>query len=200
VIDAGVIDAGVIDAGVIDAGVVDAPPPLVIPKRYVPARGKRTTLRAEQTKTVGHGLRVTFEGQGHKHLVGGGAVGFYELSFARGGKKGSARLSTREDDLEAELDALGVLVVVTTDGGTLTVTTVGKTPRPLDEDRAIELIEAAAARHGLPVEGSSASMEDGVLGYAAVDGGVQRWRARIGLYTRRIWFLPPRSFDPGPEL
>ncbi|MBZ0231335.1 MAG: hypothetical protein K8M05_03225, partial [Deltaproteobacteria bacterium] len=183
-------------ATVIDAGVIDAPPPLVIPTDRPVAKGKRTTLREGETKSVGHGVRVTFAHQGHKHLVGGGAVGFYELTFARGGKTSDERLSTHEDDLEAELDALGVLVVVTTDGGTITITTVGKAPRPLDEDQAAELIEAAATRHGLPVGGSSYGLEDGVLRYAAMDGNVQRWRARIGLYTQRIWFLPPRPPAP----
>jgi hypothetical protein len=29
------------------------------------------------------------------------------------------------------------------------------------------------------------------MSYVSTENGVPRWRARIGIYTRRIWFLPP---------
>jgi hypothetical protein len=193
VVDAAV-DAGV-DAPDVDASVdaaVDAPPALTIPTDYTPARGKRIVLERDKATAVGFGLKVAIASAGHKHRVDGGAVGFYELTFQRGGKRGSLRISVGDEPVEYELDALGVLLVLTSDGGPIEVTTVGKTPRPLDEGGATDLIQQTATRIGLPLGDASYGIETGVLSYVSSDNGVPRWRARVGLYTRRIWFLPPR--------
>jgi hypothetical protein len=203
-LDAGVVDAQVVDAPGVDASVVDAAPDVdaappgpafTIPSTPpAPVKGKRTVLGFRERKAVGHGLTVGFAEQGHKHRAdGGGAGGIFELTFMRGAKTETMRLTT-EGALEAEIDALGVLIVVTEERAGFVITTVGKAPRPLDDEAAAEMVEKAAAGHGLP-SGNSTSygVDHGVLSFAATRDTTQLWRARVGLYTRRLWFLPPRQ-------
>lgn len=170
------------------------PPPFTIPIEKPAPVGKVTRLDGRKKTSLSHGLHVTYADQRHKHRVDGGATGFYDLVFERGGRKLDVTL-TADDLLEAELDALGILVVVTglQTSLALDITVVGKTPAPLDEDAAYALIEERAKAHGLPIAGAGYGSADGVFWYASTPshGGDERWRGHVGLYTRRVWFRPP---------
>jgi hypothetical protein len=147
--------------------------------------------------SVGHGVKITVTAQGHKHKVDGGAVGIYEMTLQRGSKKEDLRLMT-EGDFEGEIDALGVLVVITDDNEGFRALAIGKTPKPLDEEAATAHLEKLAESHGLPLGGSAYNIEHGVLRYVSTtgDGSHERWRAHLGLYTKRLWWLPPRPREP----
>ncbi|HUQ02500.1 MAG TPA: hypothetical protein VM261_08395 [Kofleriaceae bacterium] len=162
-----------------------------------PLKGKRTPLAMNKAVSVGHGVKITVTAQGHKHKIDGGAVGIYEMTLQRGSRKEDLRITT-EGDFDSEIDALGVLVVITDDNDGLRALAIGKTPRPLDEESATAFVEKAAESHGLPLGGSAYNVEHGILYYVSTtgDGSHERWRARLGLYTRRIWFSPPRPRDP----
>jgi hypothetical protein len=170
------------------------PAPFTIPTEKPAAVGTVTRLAGREKVPLSHGLSVRYADQRHKHRVDGGATGFYDLVFERGGRELAVTL-TADDQLEAEVDALGILVVVNglQTSLELDVTVVGETPAPLDEDAAMTLVEERARAQGLPVSGAGYGSADGVFWYAATPahGGDERWRGYVGLYSRRVWFGRP---------
>jgi hypothetical protein len=171
-----------------DAG-VDAAPPVILPAPP-PVSGRVTRLAPGQARGVGRGVTVRWTEDRHKHKVDGGATAIVGLAVKRGGRSKTV-VVTGDDGIEAELDGFGVIVSVSGGADELEVRTLGAARRALDEDAAAALVEREAARHELPTGGASYSSEGGILHYTSMQDGAPLWEARVGLYSRRVWFVYP---------
>jgi hypothetical protein len=174
---------------------VDAPPPpapLALDTKPPALTGKVTKLAVKTSATIG-GVTVKFASNGHKHPAGRGrTLGMWRFEVSRGAKKDDFELRDDEEDFEAEVDVLGVAMVFRhVDYSTFEIVLVAaKAPKPLTDDACAELVNAAAAKRGLPDESDGYSMDNGIVVARA-----PRWRGHCGTLTRRIWFteLPPRE-------
>ncbi len=163
--------------------------------RPIPA-GETFPLKQGESRTTTGGLEVTYASHGHKQPAGPGRfLQMVRLELGRGEQQQQVELRGTDDVLEAEIDALGALLVVRGGYAGIDVTVAArKTPAPLDEEAAWALIDELAARRGLVKDGGGGSVDEGVLHYGAVHEGKGVWHARLGMYTRRAWFLRA-SFD-----
>ena len=170
----------------------DAAPPLTFPPDPPDVKGKHHALEKNKPLKLGGGRTVTWTGAGHKIKMDGGDVAFHEITIAKGKKKDELRVGGNPGaPLEDEVDVYGTLVVFRGTWDSLEAIVVGKAPKPLGDDEAIELIEARAAEAGLPASSGSAASEDGgFFEYEARDDQQRGlWAARVGVYTRRVWFF-----------
>lgn len=157
-----------------------------------PPRGETFSLEQGASHGTESGLVVRYASHGHKHAAKGGRdAQMIYLEVTRGDERAALELRGSDDVLEGELEALGALLVVTGGYSGVTVTVSEPAPAPLTSDEARDLVDEAAARHGLRRDGSGSHAEDGLLHFDADLDGKQVWRARVGLYTRRVWFLRP---------
>ncbi|MCB9559794.1 MAG: hypothetical protein H6708_05245 [Kofleriaceae bacterium] len=180
------------DAAPPDAAPPDAAPPIAIPEGHPVPTGERFTLVEGGRHRSRAGVTVAWPTQGHKHAAGGATTAIYGLELRRGGKHAEIELRSDDDVLEAEVDALGTLLWISGTYDQLTIVVAArKTPRPLDEDVAVEQLQAAAAAAALPEGDQAWSIEQGVVALTTRAGDRVLWQGRCGLYTRRIWFLPP---------
>lgn len=164
--------------------------------------GETFSLERRQSHRTEGGLVVTYAGHSHKRpRVGGPTAQMIRLLFERGDQRQEIELRGSDNVLEGELDALGALVVVRGSFASVEVTVVATpAPPPLDEDEAWGLIEQTAARYGLAAKNSAGgSVVDGVLRYQAALDKQTVWSARLGTYTRRLWFLKPGDEPPASE-
>jgi len=174
--DGGAAPADVIAAPINNPAIVMGPPPI---------KGKVTKIAEQETKTVG-GVKITFEGAGHKTAVRGPNMGFWEFKLVHGNATKDLRLASTQENFEAEVVEHGVFFVFRQTGYTTfdVVHVAGKTPKALSEDECNESIEKAAAAAKLPPGRSSSSSTDmGIVHH--FEGG---WAGHCGTLSRRVWF------------
>lgn len=168
-------------------------PPLALDPKPPPLPGKVTKLVVKSSATVG-GVTVKFAFNSHKRPAKGGrSLGMWGFELARAGKKHDFELRDSNDHFEAEIDALGVALVfrhLDYDSFEIIVA-AAKTPKALDDDACVALIEKEAAHRTLPDSVTSHDNEHGI-----VNARAPTWIGHCGTLTKRIWFTAPPVQDP----
>jgi hypothetical protein len=160
---------------------------ITVPDPIPAVKGPVTKLETKKTATIG-GMQVTFSYSSHKS---DGELGMWGFELARGGRKESFELRSESSRFEAEVDALGALLVFRhIDYNNFEIVlAAAKTPKPLDNDGCRAAIEKAATARKLTIDGSSSTgTEDGIIKMSN-----KGWVGYCGVYTRRIWFAPVRE-------
>jgi hypothetical protein len=136
-------------------------------------------------------LKVAFSYSRHKS---DGELGMWGFELVRSGTKQELELRSEDSHFEAEIDANGTLLVFRhIDYYNFEIVLANaKTPKPLDNEACRAQIEKAAiARHLLTADDSTSG------GGGATEGVLMRsttsFVAYCGVYTKRVWFTPPRE-------
>lgn len=179
------------------------PPPPTRARTLTPRpnpKGSRHRLALNKPLKLKGNRTVVWTSVGAEQQRRGESIAVHAVTVSDGKQQTSLRLDAR--DGETEVDLLGLAAVFTAEPRALAVTVVGALPAPLDDEQVVGLIEARAAKAKLEVRGAKSIEEsDGFRNATALDkNGRAIWRARLGLYSRRLWFEQPpqpRSLPAG---
>jgi hypothetical protein len=117
-------------------------------------------------------------------------VAVYEVTLSDG--KQHTSLTLDATDGETEVDLFGLTAVFAAAQRSLVVTVAGRLPPPLDDTQLVALIEQRSAKAKLAMGDMSIQEADGFWNATATtQDGTPLWHARVGMYSRRVWFEKP---------